>query len=137
MARAKVVYVAGPLFTPAERLYLETLTTQIEETGCEAYLPHRDGGLAPPDRRNTRPLYDADIGALDRCDLIVAVLNGPDVDSGTAFEIGYGVARGRPVLGLHEDLRVGGSHDLNVMVANGCRVFADRTELLAVLRQIT
>jgi nucleoside 2-deoxyribosyltransferase len=64
-------------------------------------------------------------------------LNGPDVDSGTAFEIGYGVARGRPVLGLYEDLRVDGARDLNVMIANGCRLFADRRELLAALGRPT
>jgi nucleoside 2-deoxyribosyltransferase len=130
------VYIAGPLFTPAERLYLETLTTQIEEAGCETYLPHRDGGLAPPDRENTRALYEADIRALDRCDAIVAVLNGPDVDSGTAFEVGYGVARGRPVLGLYEDSRASGPRDFNVMIANGCRICGDRRALLADLRRL-
>lgn len=131
-----LVYVAGPLFTPAERRSLEELTAAIESAGFATYLPHRDGGLAPPDRRHTRPLYDADLRALDRAAIVVAVLNGADVDSGTAFEIGYAVARGLPVLALYEDTRVSGPHDFNVMIANGCQIFQRREELLGALREL-
>jgi nucleoside 2-deoxyribosyltransferase len=131
---AKHVYIAGPLFTPAERTLLEELAGAIEAAGFVTYLPHRDGGLAAADRRNTRAFYDADIRGLDACGVIIAVLNGADVDSGTAFEIGYGVARGVPVLGLYEDLRVSAPHDFNVMIVNGCRVFSDRQVLIENLK---
>jgi nucleoside 2-deoxyribosyltransferase len=130
----KTIYVAGPLFTAAERAFLEELAGAVEAAGFQTYLPHRDGGLAPADKRNTRALYDADIRALGACQAIVAVLNGTDVDSGTAFEIGYGVARGLPVLGLYDDVRVHGPHDFNVMIANGCRVFSDRGMLIENLK---
>ncbi len=130
----KTVYIAGPLFTPAERRYLEELTAAVESAGFPTYLPHRDGGLASADRRDTRALYDADIRALGACRVVVAVLNGTDVDSGTAFEIGYAVARNLPVLGLYEDIRVSAPHDFNVMIANGCRIFSDRDELIRVLK---
>lgn len=135
-AAAKPVYIAGPLFTPAERSLLEELAGAIEAAGFGTYLPHRDGGLAAADRRNTRAFYEADIRALDACSAIVAVLNGADVDSGTAFEIGYGVARGLPVLGLYDDVRVSGAHDFNVMIANGCRVVADRQAVLDALKAL-
>lgn len=132
----KAIYIAGPLFTPAERSYLEELAGALEAAGFRTYLPHRDGGLASADRRDTRALYDADIRALDSCVAVVAVLNGTDVDSGTAFEMGYAVARALPVLGLYEDIRVSAPHDFNVMIANGCRVFNDRDELLSVLKAL-
>jgi nucleoside 2-deoxyribosyltransferase len=131
-----VVYVAGPLFTPAERRCLEELATLIEAAGFLTYLPHRDAGLAPSDRRDTSALYEADLRGLQRCAAVVAVLNGTDVDSGTAFEIGYAVARGVPVLGLYEDIRVGGPHDFNVMIANGCRIFGNQDELIGVLKAL-
>jgi nucleoside 2-deoxyribosyltransferase len=131
-----LVYVAGPLFTPAERRYLEDLATLIESAGLLTFLPHRDGGLAPADRRETNAVYEADIRGLEGCAVVVAVLNGTDVDSGTAFEIGYAVARGVPVLGLYEDIRVSGPHDFNVMIANGCRIFGDQDELIGVLKAL-
>lgn len=136
MARrhVKPVYIAGPLFTPAERRYLEELAAVVEGAGFETYLPHRDGGLVSADRRNSRAMYESDLGALNACGTIVAVLNGTDVDSGTAFEIGYAVARGLPVLGLYEDIRVSAPHDFNAMIANGCRIFGDQDELIGVLK---
>ena len=42
---------------------------------------------------------------LDRCGAVFAVLDGTDVDSGTAAEIGYAAALGRPVVGWRSDLR--------------------------------
>ena len=46
------------------------------------------------DRRDVWKALNAEIGGnncegIDRADALVAVLDGPDVDSGTAAEIGY------------------------------------------------
>jgi nucleoside 2-deoxyribosyltransferase len=49
------------------------------------------------------------------------VLDGVDVDSGTAAEVGYAVALGKPVVGLREDLRPGGENaatPVNLQVAH-------------------
>src|SRR5262249_5847522 len=44
--------------------------------------------------------------AIDECNAVLAVLDGPDVDSGTAAEIGYAFARGKPILGYRGDFRL-------------------------------
>jgi len=49
--------------------------------------------------------------AIKNCDLIVAVLDGIDVDSGTASEIGYGVALGKTVIGYRGDFRLSGDNE--------------------------
>jgi len=43
---------------------------------------------------------------IDRSDIVGAVLDGTDVDSGTASEIGYAAARGIPVIGYRGDFRL-------------------------------
>ena len=43
---------------------------------------------------------------IDGCDMVFAVLDGVDVDSGTAAEIGYAFAQGKPILGYRGDLRL-------------------------------
>ena len=48
--------------------------------------------------RNRRLLAEADA--------VLAVLDGPDVDSGTAAEVGWAAASGRPVIGLRTDFRL-------------------------------
>jgi nucleoside 2-deoxyribosyltransferase len=42
------------------------------------------------------------VGHIDACDAVLANLDffrGPEPDSGTCFEVGYAVARGKPVVG--------------------------------------
>ena len=43
--------------------------------------------------------------SIDRCDVVFAVLDGTDVDSGVAAEIGYAVARGKRIIGVRTDFR--------------------------------
>jgi len=54
-------------------------------------------------------IYRANCALMDRCDAGIANLTpfrGPSVDAGTAFEIGYLVASGRPVFGYSGDPRL-------------------------------
>ena len=48
---------------------------------------------------------------LDAAELVVAVLDGSDVDSGTAAEIGYAFARGKRIVGYRSDLRRAGENE--------------------------
>jgi nucleoside 2-deoxyribosyltransferase len=49
--------------------------------------------------------------AIRQADLVVAVLDGTDVDSGTAAEIGFAAALGRPIFGLRTDFRPAGDNE--------------------------
>jgi nucleoside 2-deoxyribosyltransferase len=44
--------------------------------------------------------------AIDDSDGVLAILDGTDVDSGTAAEIGYACAREKPVVGYRGDFRL-------------------------------
>jgi len=47
-------------------------------------------------------IYRANIGLIERADAVLANLDffrGPEPDSGTCFEVGYAVAKGKPVFG--------------------------------------
>lgn len=96
-------YVAGPLFDEGERWWIERVDALVAQAGFTTFLPHRDN----PDKTNdnVRLIYENDRGAIDRADLVVASLNGLTTDDGTAWEIGYAVAKGIPVIGLHTDWR--------------------------------
>ena len=49
--------------------------------------------------------------AIDRAETVVAVLDGVDVDSGTAAEIGYAFARGKRIVGYRGDFRLAGDNE--------------------------
>ena len=48
---------------------------------------------------------EANLQAIDRSDGVFAVLDGVDVDSGTASEIGYAFAKGKRITGYRNDFR--------------------------------
>ena len=80
--------------------------------------------------------------AIRACDLVVAVLDGVDVDSGTASEIGFAYGLGKLSLGLRTDSRLAGDNlgsTVNLQVeywieASGGVVVATVAALLAALR---
>lgn len=110
-----LVYLAGPLFTLAERRFNRDLAAALESLGMTVILPqevdHEPHAAADPDRIFRRCVDD-----LDRAQAVVAVLDGPDADAGTAFECGYCYGRGVPVVGLRTDLRGGSEPMVNTML---------------------
>lgn len=68
------------------------------------------------ERRNSWIKLNHEIGRknqalVDECNAIFAVLDGTDVDSGTAAEIGYGFARGKPIVGYRSDFRLSADNE--------------------------
>ena len=122
----KVVYFAGPLFTQAEREWNAAIAADLSARGFEVILPqHRAKALI----REGEPLpvgelFEDAIAGVSRADAVVAVLDGPDPDSGTCFECGYAHAIGRPIVGVRTDLRLGGddaSYSVNLKLSRACR----------------
>jgi len=106
---SRLVYVAGPLFSQAEREFLEKMVDSLARASgldpeLDFFVPHRDGGeLGKGPTRGQ--IFDLDITTLRQTQIIVALLDGQDVDSGTCIELGYAYALGRKVFGIITDFR--------------------------------
>ena len=130
------VYLAGPLFTEAERAFNGTLAARLEAEGYTVYLPQRDAPETEGLERR-RQIFRANISALGSVDAVVAVCDGPQVDDGTAWEVGYAASRGIPVYGLRTDPRLTQRADepINLMILESLRALLPSVEaLLAALR---
>lgn len=135
------VYLAGPLFTLAERRFMAHLRDLAGALpGVAALWPgdfFADHDLAAMGAGAKEHIFRGCVAGLASCDLIAAVLDGPQVDDGTAWEVGYAYAKGIPAWGLRTDFRVAGdtAHSLvNCMVECSCeRTFRDVDALLAAL----
>jgi nucleoside 2-deoxyribosyltransferase len=99
------IYISGPLFTPAERKYLEEIAKLCQMIGLSTYLPHRDVGFGSARGSQSEHYFKADIQMLQNSRCVLAVLNGPDIDSGTAWEIGFSYSAGKHIFGIREDIR--------------------------------
>ncbi len=95
-------YIAGPLFDDHEREYLEKIAEIVERSGISTFLPHRDAGLVTGEFTPEKKVkvFDKDIEFLESADIVIALLTGRDVDSGTAAEIGYAYKSGKRLIGV-------------------------------------
>ena len=129
-----LAYIAGPLFNEKEQEFLEDINAVCRAIGISTYLPSQDGGLLSDD--NDDEVFQTDIDALNKADIVVASLNGVDVDSGTAFEIGYAFAIGKKLFGLHTDFRTfSPTSEVNLMLLKSCVMCHSLQELDTALRE--
>jgi nucleoside 2-deoxyribosyltransferase len=98
------IYLAGPLFTLAEQAFNADLARFLEREGFEVWLPQEH----EPRDNTARSIFDMDVTALDSADMVVACMDGPDPDSGTAWECGYAYAKGKPTVCYRTDFRISG-----------------------------
>ena len=106
------VYIAGPLFSEAERWFNSQIKSALTACHIESFLPQADGILVKEKIENghniqsvLKEVYELDVHKLNECDLLVAVLDGAVIDEGTAFEIGYCKALKKPCIGIQTDSR--------------------------------
>lgn len=105
-----LVYLAGPLFSDQDREMLLTIEKAFITAGLQCFLPHREVGDLSLLRAEIgedparRYVFDSDVRGVEDCIALCALLDGTDVDSGTAAEMGYAHALGKPVFGLCTDL---------------------------------
>lgn len=115
MSLRPLVYVAGPLFDEGERWWIETVEQRVAAAGFATFLPHRDN--PPKTADNVGEIFANDRDGIDRCQVVVASLNGVATDDGTAWELGYAYARGKHIIGLHTDWRRRFDHEVvNLML---------------------
>lgn len=105
------IYLAGPLFSEAERAWLDGLARRLRDEGFDCFVPHEQFDAL----RELTPaeVFRVDVAGLRSADAVVAWLDGPIVDDGTACEIGLFaqlVAGGDPqyrgIVGIVTDLRL-------------------------------
>jgi hypothetical protein len=143
------VYLAGPLFTPYERSFIDSLAAQLRERGISVFVPHEAIMEFEP---TASDVYAVDAAGLLGARVVLAILDGTGVDDGTACEIGMfqQAAADDPsklgVIGLVTDLRLrrgaGGDVRMNLFV-RGCieqrgRIVTDPDEAVdAVVRLLS
>ena len=103
------IYLAGPLFSEAERAWIDRIAERLRAEGFECFVPHEHfdalAELTPAE------VYRVDGAGIRAANVLFAWLDGPMVDDGTACEIGifYGLMRSDPekkgIVGMTHDIR--------------------------------
>lgn len=105
------LYLAGPLFSPAERDFLEACARRLRGAGFACFVPHEAAPQVEP--ATPERVFAVDFAALAAAHALVAWVDGPAVDDGTACEIGifrglmeHGEPWRKGILALATDLRL-------------------------------
>lgn len=132
MTKQIKIYIASPLgFSEIGRNFLYSqIIPKIKNIGYEVLNPWE---LTPQEliqpvanipygqeRKNKWKELNKIIGknnadAIKESNGVLAILDGADIDSGTAAEIGYAVALGKPVLGYRGDFRLSADNDGSII----------------------
>jgi nucleoside 2-deoxyribosyltransferase len=101
------VYLAGPLFTTAERVFNAELGSRLRALGHEVFVPQEHPASSP----TGAAIFHKDLAGLDWAEGVVAIMDGADPDSGTCWECGYAYATRKPVVLFRSDFRGSGDAD--------------------------
>ncbi|MDH5770626.1 MAG: nucleoside 2-deoxyribosyltransferase [Candidatus Bathyarchaeota archaeon] len=99
------IFLAAPLFSESECGFNEKLAKELREAGFNVWMAQEAPFIEEGTDEEKRSIYEEDIAALKKSDVVVAVLDGTVVESGVAFEIGYAAALKKSIIGLKTDYR--------------------------------
>ncbi len=117
------IYLAGPLFTVAERDFNARVTGLLREAGHEVWLPQESEQRL----MTAKQIFENDVEGLDWAEAVVANMDGPDPDSGTCWECGYAY-RKKPIIIIRTDFRAAhepGKAAFNLMLTESAACYLD------------
>ncbi|NHI92666.1 MAG: 2-deoxyribonucleoside glycosidase [Candidatus Lokiarchaeota archaeon] len=156
----KKIYLASPLgFSESTFSFMQKIETSLIELGYVIINPWRLTNsdeferigqiLNENERIKAYRKLNLEIGtrnenAINESEIILAILDGTDVDSGTASEIGYAFAKNKRIIGYRNDFRMAGENPgsiINIQVeywilkSNGI-ILHDLRELIEYFKNI-
>ena len=130
------IYLSGPLFSQAEIAWGSRIKVLLEEglENVKVAWPHEIA------TGSAEQVFRANLQAMNDCDLMVAILDGPQVDDGTAWEVGYFFSQGKRIIGIRTDFRRAGEAEksrVNLMVECAClAVTSSPDQLVSELKRL-
>jgi nucleoside 2-deoxyribosyltransferase len=109
------IYLAGPLFTVAERDFNARLAAALREAAHEVFVPQESEQRS----MTAHEIFLSDVAGVDWAEVVVANMDGPDPDSGTCWECGYAF-RKKPIIVFRTDFRAAdepGKAPFNLMLS--------------------
>lgn len=116
------LYFAGPLFTAPERTWNAEVVAALRAAGHEIFLPQeKEPG------KDAAGIFATDVGRIDWADGLVAIMDGPDPDSGTCWEVGYAYGNRKPIVLVRTDFRelAGEAGPYNPLLAESATIRLD------------
>lgn len=102
------VYLANGLFSEADRMYNAYIAKLLRENieGIDLYVPQENGEINDKNAyADSIMIAKADTDRLKESDILVAVIDGTEIDAGVASEIGVFYMLEKPIIAIYTDVR--------------------------------
>lgn len=96
------LYIAGPLFTPYHRDFHSANIRRLREAGHDCFVPQEQEHNAHQSASVPQQVFQVDLAGVQWANALIALLDDPDVSSGTACEMGIFYE-----LALHDPTKIG------------------------------
>ena len=114
--KVQSVYLASPFFNETEIENVEYVEKILEDNGMTYFSPMRHEAEGEPGTPEwAENIFQMDVEEIQKADAVVVLNYGSYSDSGTAWECGYAVGIGKPVVLVH----VNRDGDSNLMMHCG------------------
>ena len=110
------------MFTTPERVWNAEVAAALRAAGHDVFLPQeQEPGKGGAD------IFASDVDGIDWADGLVAIMDGPDPDSGTCWEVGYAYGLKKWIVLVRTDIRARGGSvgDYNAMLAEAATIRID------------
>ncbi len=116
----KKIYLAAPLFSAFERNINKYIAKKIEDTGkYKVFLPQMVSPKKVNNKYDMHPIFEGCKDNIVNSDIILALVDGSDVDSGVAWELGYAFANEKKSICIRTDIRKSEGNGVNIMIEYG------------------
>ncbi|MGM9950548.1 MAG: nucleoside 2-deoxyribosyltransferase [Lysinibacillus sp.] len=118
-------YLANGLFSIGDRYVNERIAAELRKKieGIELYVPQENDAINDKSAyADSLAIAAGDLAYLEKSDVLIAVLDGVEMDSGVAAEIGVFSTFNRPIIALFSDVRQQGrdnSKKIQALVEDG------------------
>lgn len=110
------IYLASALFSIFEREKNAEIAEKLRNNGFEVLLPQTVSAPMTVSGPDMKYVYDEVLNFLKKSDLVLAIVDGAEVDTGVAWELGYAAAMGIPTFCLRTDFRKSEANGVNIMI---------------------
>lgn len=101
-------YLANGLFGLGDRLLNSLIASEVRENikGIDLYVPQENDAINDKSAyADSIAIAEADMNKLEESDFLIAVIDGVEIDSGVAAEIGAFYMMDKPIFALYSDVR--------------------------------
>lgn len=118
-------YLANGLFSIGDRVVNELIAGEVRNVieDIELYVPQENDAINDKNSyADSIAIAEADMDKLKESDFLIAVIDGIEIDSGVAAEIGAFYMTGKPIFALYSDVRQQGRNNdkkINALIEDG------------------